>query len=48
LKVLAEYGWCWPSKAKYESVVTDRKQVPQGKNEKNLTEASKEHEIRLV
>jgi len=44
--VLAEYRWCWPSKAKYEGGQPIADKYRKGKLKSTSNEELKEHEIR--
>lgn len=44
--MLAEYGWCWPSKAKYEGGQSIAYKYRKGKLKSTSNEELKEHEIR--
>ena len=46
--MLAEYGWCWPSKAKYEGGQSIAYKYRKGKLKSTSNEELKEHEIRLM
>lgn len=48
MRVLAEYGWCWPSKAKYEGGQSIAYKYRKGKLKSTSNEELKEHEIRPV
>jgi len=48
LKVLAEYRWCCPSKAKYQSEIPIADKYRKGKLKSTSFEELKEHEIRLI
>jgi len=48
LKVLAEDGWCCPSKAKYQSRQPIANKYRKGKLKSTSFEELKEHEIRLI